>query len=44
MLIEYQRFILAVKLLLKPEEEKWSNIQRLQVGPIDFMSSRTHMS
>ena len=32
-------------LLLNPEEEtKWFNIQRLQVGPIDFTSPRTHMS
>ena len=31
-------------LLLKPEEEKMVNIQRLQVGPIDFTSPRTHMS
>ena len=24
--------------------KKWFNIQRLQVGPIDFTSPRTHMS
>ena len=29
---------------LNRKKKKWFNIQRLQAGPIDFTSPRTHMS
>ena len=45
MLIEISKIHIGGYAIIKTgRRKKWFNIQRLQVGPIDFTSPRTHMS
>ena len=45
MLIEISEIHIGGYAIIKNrKKKKWFNIQRLQVGPIDFMSPCTHMS